>query len=133
MPPVSPRARGLLTRVVPLLVALCIATAAAAALGAPDLPSAVDFMTSGRPSRLGAMAAIELVVWVLLIGLVLLQLVEFGRGSAQAAVSARRRRTRARAALLAGVLVFAGGAIRHQADGGVLCCGDSARADALLR
>lgn len=75
----------------------------------------------------------EVVVWVLVVGLVLAQVVYAVRRSPGVAADIRRRRVRAQLALVVGLLVFVGGTIHHQAQVAPLCCGDVARADRLVR
>jgi FAD/FMN-containing dehydrogenase len=116
-----------------LALSAVLAGAAVLALGRPDLALAGDFLSSGRPSREGALAAVQVVVWGLVALLVLALAAEALRRSVNAAGEIRRRRVHAQLALLAGLLVLVGGAIHHQSQVGALCCGDIARADRLVR
>ncbi|MGI8610528.1 MAG: hypothetical protein ACR2MY_15110 [Candidatus Dormibacteria bacterium] len=114
-------------------LAVLLGATAIPALGSPELASAADFLTSGRPDRAGALAAVQMIVWALVIALVLLQVTHALRRSRGLAQEVRRRRTRSRATLVLGLLIFTGGALHHQAQVGSICCGDVARADSLLR
>ena len=116
-----------------LLVALLLGAAAVPALGPPDLALAGDFLSSGRPTREGALAAVQLVVWSMVVLLVLLLVVYALRGSLGVSQGIKKRRFRARASLLLGILIFSGGAVHHQALVGPICCGDVDRAVRLLR
>jgi hypothetical protein len=117
-----------------LVVAALLGAAAVPALGRPDFGAVADFLTSGRPTHFGAVAAVQLVVWTLVVALVCAQLAYGLRRPTALAREKGRRRLRIRGALLLGILVFSGGAIRHQtAQAAALCCGDVARADSLLR
>ncbi|MDQ6747205.1 MAG: hypothetical protein M3010_03745 [Candidatus Dormibacteraeota bacterium] len=114
-------------------VAAVLLGSAVIALGRPDLGQAGDFLSSGRPGYAGALAAVQVLVWGLVIVLVVAQLADALRRSASVAAEVRRRRLRSQLALLVGLLVFAGGAIHHQSPVATLCCGDIARADRLVR
>lgn len=116
-----------------LLLAGLLSTAAALALGRPDTGAAGDFLSTGRPTHDEAVATVELIVWVIVLGLVMLQVISALRRAAGAAEHVSRRRSRARVALLLGLLIFCGGALRHQATVGAICCADAARADRLVR
>jgi len=116
-----------------LLVALLLGAAAIPALGRPDLATAGDFLTGGRPTREGSLAAVQLVVWAMVMALVLLLIVHALQGSAGVGHEIRKRRFRARATLLLGILIFTGGAVHRQTPVGSICCGDIGRAVRLLR
>ena len=116
-----------------LLVAGLLSLAAVVALGRPDASSAVDFLSTGRPTHDEAVATIELVVWALVAALVVLQVMSAMRRSLGVAEQVRRRGARARVALTMGLLVFCGGALHHQANPGAICCGDVGRAGRLAR
>lgn len=133
VPSARRRSPGGGAQVASLAVVLLIAVAAVVALGRPDVSLARDFLTSARPVRAGALAAIQLLVWALVGASLIVQVLDFLRSSTTVAADVRRRRVRAQVALLAGLLVFVGGAIHHQAEVGSLCCGDTARASRLLR
>jgi hypothetical protein len=111
--------------VLTLIVSVVLVAAAVAAMGRPDLATAADFLTGARPTHDGAIATVEVLVSA--------QLIVVLRGSAPSRLGAGGRRWRARAVLIAGALVFVGGAVHHQAPAQSLCCGDLARADRLLR
>lgn len=112
-----------------LLAAAVLAGTAVLALGSPDMPSAIDFLTSGRPSREGALAAIKLLVWGLVAALLFAQLAFVSTRSRGIAHEMHKRRLRARATLAMGVLIFAGGVLNHQTPTGSICCGDISQAD----
>lgn len=116
-----------------ILVAVLLAAAAVPALGRPDFAAAGDFMTSGRPTRYGALAAVQLVVWALVVALFVWQFVHALRRASGIRHEMKRRRTRSRAYLALGLLLFTGGALHNQSQGASMCCGDVNKADLLLR
>ena len=116
-----------------LAVAGLLSGAAALALGRPDVAAARDFLSTGRPTHDEAVATVQLIVWMIVAVLVLLQVVSALRGAGGVAEQVRRRRTRARVALALGIMIFGGGVLHHQAGTGAICCGDVARADRLVR
>ncbi|GAC1575805.1 MAG: hypothetical protein NVS3B24_04830 [Candidatus Dormibacteria bacterium] len=116
-----------------MLVAGLLALAARLALGLPDGRGAVDFMSSERPTYSDTLAALGIVVWAIVGAVVVVQLalaIARARGVTE---RVQDHRVRAGTALLLGLLIFAGGALRHQATARPLCCGDMARAQRLLR
>ena len=115
-----------------LLLTAALAVAAIPALGAPDLASVADFLTSTIPNRQGALAAVQVVVWGMVLALLVAQVAYAVRRSGGFAVQARRRRRHAWATLGMGILIFAGGMANHQSRVGSVCCGDLSRADHLL-
>ena len=116
-----------------LLVIVLLGSAAVPALGRPDMAAAGDFLTSGRPTREGALAAIQLVVWAMVIALLLLLVRYALHQSAGVGHEIKKRRFRVRASFLVGLLIFTGGAVHHQTRVGSICCGDVNRAVRLLR
>ena len=116
-----------------LLVIVLLGAAAVPALGRPDMAAAGDFLTSGRPTREGALATVQLVVWAMVISLILVLVVHALHQSAGVGHEIKKRRFRARASLLLGLLIFTGGAVHHQTRVGSICCGDVDRAVRLLR
>jgi hypothetical protein len=116
-----------------LVTSAALVAAAVLALGPPDPSRVGGFLTSDRPTHDGAVAAVQFLVWSLIGALVFVQTVGVVRRSKGAADELRTRRLRARAALVVGLLILAGGTLRHQTQPGSLCCGDVSRADRLLR
>lgn len=128
----SSSSRGQPSGPVSIVLGLVLVAAAVPALGRPELAAAGDFMTSQRPSRPGALAAVQLIVWVLVIALVAWQLMHALRRPGGRQHEMRRRRSRSRAALVIGILILCGGAVHRQASGTSICCGDLPRAERLL-
>jgi hypothetical protein len=105
-----------------LLVQLGIA---AVVLGMPDVGAAGDFLTGGTPTGETVVAACSLLLWAVLALAVVVQAVAVIR---QAAHHLRREPVRAGALVLVGLVIFAGGALRHAQSSYSMCCGSAVEA-----
>lgn len=108
-------------------VALCggLVLAASRAIGRPDVTVAAGFFTGAYPTGSGALAASEVLIWVVLLVLCLSILRVGLLVEIRSAVEAlKERRRRALIVLAAGVLLLSVGVVRHTTSDYTMCCGN---------
>ncbi len=99
---------------------------AAAVLGTPDVVAASDFLRGGYPTGETVTAACTLVLWVALVVAVAVQAAGLVR---QAARRLARPRVRVGAIVVVGMVILAGGALRHTRSAyATMCCGSVSEA-----
>lgn len=110
---------------VPLLVTGFQVAAALLALGAPDLAQAAGFMTGSVPTDGGAIALLQVLLWVAVLAAFGASLRGALRQAAQVAHQRRARQVWGGAVLVAGVCVLLAGAMHHWSPPPVTMTGGS--------
>lgn len=95
----------------PLVVSLAQLCAAALALGPPDVGAAGTFLAGGWPTVAGTQAALELLVWAVVIAAIGWSVVSAAREVGRRAAASERFREAS--ALVAGLLILVAGAVHH--------------------
>jgi hypothetical protein len=95
----------------PLLVTVAQLCAAVMALGRPDLGAALVFLDGGWPTALETLAALELMVWAIVLAGAAWSLATLAWELAHRASA--RRRLREGSALATGLLILLAGAAHH--------------------
>jgi len=99
---------------IPVLVSTAQLGAAALALGRPDPGSALAFLGGGWPTAGDTLAALELLVWTIVLAAVGWSLATLGWELASRVATSRRFREGS--ALATGLLILVAGAAHHAAD-----------------
>jgi hypothetical protein len=95
----------------PLLVTAAQLCAAALVLGRPDADAALAFLGGGWPTAAGTLAALELLVWVIVLAAGAWSLGSLALGLVQRAASSPRLREGS--ALATGLLILMAGVMHH--------------------
>jgi hypothetical protein len=120
----------LLTLTLAVTVTLAQAGATALALGRPDLGDAAAFLAGAWPTSAAVLAALSILIWTMVLGASSWNLLRLVRQLGGLAVSDPRWRNGM--ALVAGLLILAGGAVHHVTGGAVMSGGSVQEAQSIL-
>lgn len=98
---------------IPLLIVAAQVCAAFVALGRPDAGTAAAFLRGGWPAAAETLAALQLLVWAIVLAGAAWSMAGLGRAVVGRAVASRRFRQRS--ALATGLLILVAGAAHHLA------------------
>lgn len=93
---------------------------AAVVLGAPDVGAALTFLGGGVPTGATVTAACTLLLWLVLVCVAVVQVAALIRHAVR---HLAHERVRLGALLIVGVVILAGGVLRHSRASSAMCCG----------
>ena len=103
---------------------------AALVLGVPDVGTALTFLSGGAPTGLTVTAACVLLLWVVLACVVVVHVAVIIRRLVR---HLAHERVRVGALVLIGMVVLAGGVLRHSRASYAMCCGSVIEAEQAAR